>query len=107
MGWGKSREIAHDSPQRCHLCVWRATAPDGSPEAGSPSAKLAPRPDPGNTRRAGLSGRDGVREEGGKGAAAAAAHTGSALSTARTEGGSAGEAVPARTPHPRGSQPRV
>lgn len=38
---------------------------------------------------------------GGKGAAAAAAHTGSALGAARTEGGSAGEAVPARTP--RGS----
>lgn len=45
---------------------------------------------------------EGRREGGGgKGAAAAAAHTGSVLGAARTEGGSAGEVVPARTP--RGS----
>lgn len=42
---------------------------------------------------------EGRREGGGgKGAAAAAAHTGSVLGAARTEGGSAGEAVPSRTP---------
>lgn len=41
--------------------------------------------------KAGLGGRDALREEGGKGAAAAAAHTGSRPRTARTLGVRAGK----------------
>jgi hypothetical protein len=60
--WGKPREIAYSRPGRCHLCVWRAKAPDGSPEAGSSLAQ--PLPETGSRKyEAGFSGRDAAREE--------------------------------------------
>lgn len=68
--WEKPREIDVSSPPRCHLCAWRATAPDGSPETRGSLAKVLA--ETGSRKyEAGLGGRDALREEGGKGAAAA------------------------------------
>lgn len=92
--WEKRREIAFGRPRRRHLCTWRATAPDGNPEAGVSLAKLSPRPDPGNTRRASVGGTHwGRREErkgggGGGGGGVSSPDPGSARCA--PEGGRAG-----------------
>lgn len=108
--WGPRPLVPVSKASRDHLRQARAVAIFVSGERRHPTEALKPAalwPTSPRDRIQEIQGGpqwEGQREGGGgKGAAAAAAaaHTGSVLGAARTKGGSAGKAVPARTP--RGS----